>query len=130
MLKLTYTESGLRLERLGLSLEVWIAQRVTLMLRAGQKLYVEPSTASFLLDARQPGLLRLEKLLSQEYKSRIAIAPAEAGMVEVSLPGSWIAECSDAHEGLFVTGCSDAVELCLYRLWHVAQKQASFLALE
>ncbi len=127
MLKLTYTESGLRLERLSCSFECWIGERVTLTLRAGQKLYVEPSTASFLLPTDHGGLSRLEKILRQELNDSIFVGPVDEAFVEVCLKGSWIAEHKDAQEGLFVTTFSDVVELCLYKLWHSTQSHASFL---
>jgi hypothetical protein len=60
MLKLTYTETGFRLERLAQSLEEWVQGRVILALRVGQSLLVEPSTASFLLPVDLPGLPLLE----------------------------------------------------------------------
>ena len=52
MLKLTYTESGLRMERLDQSVEAFIAQRVLLGLRTGTSVTAQPSTASFLLVTR------------------------------------------------------------------------------
>jgi hypothetical protein len=127
MLKLTYTETGFRLERLNLSLETWVAQRVTMTVCAGQKLFIEPSQASFLLPAKDSRLLRLEQLLSTEYKTFISLALVDDDCVEVNLKGSWIAESSETHEGLFITTFSDAVELCVYRLWHSTQATASFL---
>jgi hypothetical protein len=89
MLKLTYTETGLRLERLSVPLETWVAQRVAMTLCAGQKLFLEPSRASFLLPAKDTRLARLAAL-SAVYKTAIAIAPVDEDCVEVSLQGSWI----------------------------------------
>jgi hypothetical protein len=126
MLKLTYTETGLRLERLIVPLETWVAQRVAMTLCAGQRLFLEPSQASFLLPARDVRLPHLAEL-SAIYKTAIAIVPVDEDCVEVSLKGSWIAESSDAHEGLFITTFSDAVEGCIYRLWHSTQVPASFV---
>jgi len=51
MLKLTYTENSFYLERLAGSLEEWVTARVMLALRAASSLWVESSTASFLLPA-------------------------------------------------------------------------------
>jgi hypothetical protein len=124
MLKLTYTETGLRLERLSVPLETWVAQRIAMTLCTGQRLFLEPSQASFLLPARDARLSRLAEL-SAIYKSAIAIVPVDEDCVEVSLKGSWIAESSDAHEGLFITTFSDAVEANLYRLWHSSQVPAT-----
>jgi hypothetical protein len=127
MLKLTYTESGLRLERLSCSLEDWISQRVTLTLRAGQKLYVEPSCASFLLSADHSGLSRLEKIIEQEQNEAICLEIVDDSFVEVSLKGSWLSERNDAHEGLFIATFTSAVELCIYKLWQVTQSEVSFM---
>jgi len=55
MLKLTYTEFGLHLERVTVSLETLVSQRVVLALRMGQTLHVEPSRAAFLLSIEVPG---------------------------------------------------------------------------
>ncbi|WP_404786311.1 alr0857 family protein [Altericista sp. CCNU0014] len=128
MLKLTYTETGFRLERLKISLELWVSQRVSMTLCAGQTLYFEPSKASFLLPAKDPGLFRLEQLLSAEYKPFISFSTVDDAYVEVSLKGSWIAESMDAHEGIFIATFSNQVEFYLHKLWQSTQAQASFLA--
>lgn len=128
MLKLTYTESGFRLERLTLSFDAWVAQRVSLTLCAGQKLYIEPSTASFLLQARDPGLFRLTEILGQGHLPFISLSPVDEEFVEISLKGSWMAESTDAHEGIFVATFSDQLEACLYRLWKTPKAQAFFFA--
>ena len=127
MLKLTYTETGLRLERLSVPLETWVAQRVAMTLCAGQRLFLEPSRASFFLPTQNAQIPRLEEL-SAVYRASISIAQVDEGWVEVSLKGSWIAESSDAHEGLFITAFSDAVEANLYRLWHSSQVPATSVA--
>lgn len=126
MLKLTYTETGLRLERLSVPLETWVAQRVAMTLCAGQRLFLEPSRASFLLPAKDARLPRLAKLSIAD-KTSITIVPVDEDCVEVSLQGSWMAESSDAHEGLFIATFSDAVEAHLYRLWHSTQAAASLV---
>jgi hypothetical protein len=128
MLKLTYTESGFRLERLLLSFEAWVAQRVSLTLCAGQNLYLEPSSASFLLRSNDPGLFRLTEILGQGHRPSISLSPVDEEFVEVSLRGSWIAESTDAHEGIFVATFSDQLEACLYRLWKTPKAQAFFFA--
>jgi hypothetical protein len=127
MLKLTYCETGFRLERLELSLDTWVAQRVTMTLCAGHKLFVEPSRASFLLFAKDARLLRLEKLLDTDRRAFISVAQIDEDYAEVSVKGTWIAENIDAHEGLFITAFPDAVERCLFQLWRSTQAHASFL---
>ncbi len=63
MLKLTYTDVGLHLERMATPLETLVAQRVVLALRAGQRLYIEPGKASFCF------LLMLLDLLTWRWRS-------------------------------------------------------------
>ena len=128
MLKLTYTETGFRLERLKISLELWVAQRVSMTLCAGQPLYFEPSKASFLLPAKDSGLFRLEQLLGAEHKPFISFSTVDDDYVEVSLKGSWIAERMDAHEGIFIATFANQLEFSLHKLWQSTQAQTSFLA--
>lgn len=127
MLKLTYTETGFRLERLKISLELWVAQRVSMTLCAGQTLYIEPSKASFLMPAKDSELFRLEQLLVAEHKPFISFSMVDNDYVEVSLKGSWIAERMDAHEGIFIAAFANQLEFCLHQLWQSTQAQASFL---
>lgn len=128
MLKLTYIEDGLHLERMTAPLEVLIAQRVLLALRAGQKLYIEPSKAAFLLPAKVPDLNLLELALKHDRTQSITLTPVDAAFVEVSLHGSWLAEGVDAHEGMFLTAFSDRAEFFVYKLWQATQAYASSLA--
>ncbi|MBW4578505.1 MAG: hypothetical protein KME42_02905 [Tildeniella nuda ZEHNDER 1965/U140] len=125
MLKLTYIEDGLHLERMTASLDVLIAQRVLLALRAGQKLYVEPGNAAFLLPADAPGLTHLELALKLDRSQSITVTPVDTAFIEVSLQGSWIAEDAAAHEGMFITAFSDRAEFFVYKLWQMTQLQVS-----
>ena len=126
MLKLNYSESGLHMERVTISLEELVQKRAILALRAGQSLYVEPGRASFLLPADVPGLTQLELALRME--QNISLCPVDAEFVEVSLEGTWIAPCAHAHEGTFVTAVSDRAEFFVYKLWQATQSQVSSLA--
>ncbi|MBW4691634.1 MAG: hypothetical protein KME27_07675 [Lyngbya sp. HA4199-MV5] len=128
MLKLTYIEDGLHLERMTAPLEVLIAQRVLLALRAGQKLYVEPSRAAFLLPVDAFGLSHLELTLKRDRIQTIAVTPVDDDFVEVSMQGSWLAEGIDAHEGMFLTAFSDRAEFFVYKLWQRTQVRASSFA--
>lgn len=123
MLKLTYTEVGLHLERLTASLEVLVAQRVVLALRTGLTLYVEPGKASFLLPADAPNLVHLEMALQMEQSPAIAVTPVDEEFVEVSVHGSWMAESAEAHEGMFLTALSERTEFFVYKLWQATQAQ-------
>ncbi|NDJ18392.1 alr0857 family protein [Myxacorys almedinensis] len=128
MLKLTYTEFGLHLERVSTSLEALVAQHVVLALRLGCTLHVESSRAAFLISAQAPGLVNLERLVrlmqnapSTDPQSTIALALVDPEFVEISLQGSWIAASADAEEGMFVTALADQVEFFVYKLWQVTQ---------
>lgn len=128
MLKLTYTDVGLHLERISTPLEPLIAQRVVLALRIGQKLHIEPGKASFLLPADVPGLAHLETALRLERGQVITVTPVDAEFVEISIQGSWVAESADAEEGMFITAFSDRTEFFLLKLWQTTQSQLSSLA--
>jgi len=127
MLKLTYTDVGLHLERMATPLETLVAQRVVLALRAGQRLYIEPGKASFLLPADAPGLVHLEMALRLESSQVISVTPVDDEFVEVRVHGSWIAESADAHEGMFITAFSDRTEFFVQKLWQATQSHASSL---
>ena len=129
MLKLTYIEDGLYLERMTASLDVLIAQRVLLAVRAGQKLYIEPSQAAFLLPADAPTLSHLELTLKLDRSQTITVTTVDHAFVEISLQGSWIAEHHDAHEGMFLTACSDRAEFFIHKLWQLTQLQTSSMAI-
>ena len=121
MLKLTYTDDGLHMERVATALEAIVAQRVTLALRFSQKLHIEPGQASFLLPSDAPGLVNLEMALRLEPFQSTTIAPVDDEFVEVSVRGSWIAEGAEAQEGMFVTAFSDRAEFFVYKLWQETQ---------
>lgn len=117
MLKLTYTETNFHLERLAQSLEEWVVSRVILSLRVGQKLLVEPSTASFLLPADLPGLPLLQAAAQLETNGAIALAVCDDEYVEVSLRGTWLTAEQESAEGVFVAALSERTEFLLFKLW-------------
>ncbi len=123
MLTLTYTEAGLHMERVSISLEVSIAQRVLLAVRTGHKLYVEPGNAAFLFPADAPGLPPLEAAI--ERNQPLILTPVDDTFVEISLQGSWLAESAATHEGIFLTALSDRAEFFVYKLWQITQLQVS-----
>lgn len=125
MLKLTYTEFGLHLERLTSSLEAFVCQRVVLALRMGQTLHVEPSRAAFLLSVQVPGFEQLQTSVQFQVNSMLTIAPVDEEFVEVSVQGCWIANSTDAHEGMFVTVLGERTEFFVQKLWQATQNQVS-----
>lgn len=128
MLKLIYTESGFYLERFtNSSIEDWIKARLLLHLRAGATLFVEPTTASFLLPVDLPYLADLEAL-KQEDEEILDIYPCDEDHVEISLEGTWLASQEESESGIFVCAMSDRAEYFLYKLWKEAQIGASVIS--
>lgn len=125
MLKLTYTENGFYLERLAGSLEEWLTARVTLALRAASSIWVEPSTASFLLPADLPQLTDLEALVLRDETETIALSICDAEYVEVSLKGTWMTSDPSGEEGVFVVNLCDRTEFFLCKLWQESQAYVS-----
>ncbi len=125
MLKLIYTDRGVRLERLTQPLEDWVAARVLLSLRAATPLYVEPSTACFLLPADLPQLAALETAVARCQPEAVAIARCDAECVEVALDGTWLAPDPASDAGVFVASLSANVEFVLYKVWQLAEATAS-----
>ncbi|MGB0561904.1 MAG: alr0857 family protein [Spirulinaceae cyanobacterium] len=121
MLKLTYTESGFRLEHLTQTVETWVNSRLVVALRAALPLTVEPSTAAFLLPAHVPGLDELEGLANRQHPGTIAIAQCDADYIEVCLNGTWVMSDLESEEGIFVTRLNDHAELLIYKLWQTAE---------
>ncbi|MEQ9670296.1 alr0857 family protein [Coleofasciculus sp. G2-EDA-02] len=125
MLKLTYTENGFYLERLSGSLEEWVTSRVMLALRAASSLWVESSTASFLLPADMPQLADLEKAVRQQTIDDISLSICDADFIEVTLKGNWMTSNPNGEEGVFVVNLSDRTEFFLSKLWQDSQTYAS-----
>lgn len=128
MLKLTYTETSFYIECLAQSLEEWVAQRVIFALRVGQRLCVEPSTASFLLPVDLPGVDVLKSLVRHEDSEIIALCGCDNEYLEVSLQGSWLSNGSQDADGVFITAMSDRIEFFLHKLWQEAQQAASVMS--
>lgn len=123
MLKLTYTEFGLHLERVTITLEAFVCQRMVLAIRLGQPLHVEPSRAAFLLSVDLPELNQLEALARSS--TVLTVAPVDDAFVEVSVGGSWIAASTEADSGTFVTTLTDRTEFFVDKLWQASQRQAT-----
>ena len=132
MLKLTYTDMGLCLEQLSEPIEVVVSRRALLAVRIGQPLYVQNSRASFLLAATALQQSTLEHRIRtasnpSDSAGELHICPVDDHYVEVSIPGVWIADEADAHDGTFVTRLGDRIEACLIHLWR-AQGHLSVLS--
>jgi hypothetical protein len=128
MLKLTYTETDFLLEYLTKSLEDWVQARVILALRVGQRLCLEPTTASFLLPVNLPGVEVLTTLVKRDDREIIALCACDSEFLEVTLQGSWLSNGSEDADGVFVTALSERTEFFLYKLWLQAQHRASVMS--
>ncbi|WP_088892333.1 alr0857 family protein [Leptolyngbya ohadii] len=128
MLKLTYTEVGLWMERTMITPEQLMQERVVLAMRLGQPLYLESGRASFLLPADVPELEQLEWTLRQECSPTVTVMPVDEAFVEVAMSGCWVAQDREAHAGMFLTVMSDRAEFFLYKLWQMTEAQISSLA--
>lgn len=125
MLKFTYTNTSVQLERLTTSPEAMAAQRVTLAMRVGQSVCIEPSQASFLLPSHLSGLVQLEVAAREEPQKSISMCIADADFVEVSLRGTWIADSAATSEGIFLATLSLSCEALICQLWQISQRDAS-----
>ncbi|HCF26299.1 MAG TPA: hypothetical protein DEV81_03595 [Cyanobacteria bacterium UBA11049] len=128
MLKLTYIETGFYLERLAQSLEEWVTTRVIFALRVGDRICLEPSTASFLLPADLPRLNLLVAEIRRQGTDEIVLCACDAEYVEVGLQGTWIATEAENAEGVFVAALSHATESLLFKLWQDAQISATVMS--
>jgi len=127
MLKVTYLESESYLEYLHSTVEDWIALRVVLALRTGQRLTVERMAASVLLPV---SLIERSALVNLARRNeQIDITQVDDDYVEVCLSGTWLSSHDQDHdqdtEGVFVATLSPSVEHLLVQLWQMAQNSAS-----
>ena len=127
MLKFTYTETDVQLERLTLSPEKLVARRVTLAMRVGQCLCVEPSQASFLLPRHLSEVAQLEAVVRALGSEIVSLCVADAEFLEVSVQGTWVAADLNTADGMFVTALSSACEQLIFQLWQEARVDASCL---
>ncbi len=119
MLKLMYTELGLKGEQVTGSLEEWIVQRSIFATRVGQPFSVEPGRAAFLVSIDHPIFDRLVEQILLETATPIEICTVDEAYVEISLEGSWIA--ANDHEGLFITTLQTRTEQLISQVWETAQ---------
>ncbi|MEM9149078.1 MAG: alr0857 family protein [Cyanobacteria bacterium P01_F01_bin.3] len=126
MLKLNYNDYGLFLERVTASLDAIATQRVMLAVYAGETLHLEPGRAAFLVSAEATGVDQLENVLQADTTQTMALTYVDDEFVEVSLKGTWIANSANAEAGTFITALTPVVEVLIYQLWQVTQRQTAF----
>ncbi len=125
MLKFTYTETGITIERVNHSLEELVMLRVVLAMRVGQRLIVEPGTATFLLSANLQAWKLLDAVVQRSLNDTIALCQCDADSIEVSLRGTWIAQTTSSEEGIFLAELGDSLpgtlreraEFIVFKLW-------------
>lgn len=123
MLKVTYLESELYLEYLPDMVEDWLALRLILALRTGQRLLIERMSASVLLPIALLERSALSNLARRE--DQVDLVQVDDEAVEVNLAGTWVSSGEPEAEGVFVATLSPSVEHLLVRLWQMAQTGAS-----
>lgn len=135
MLKFTYTETGITIERIHQSLEELVMSRVVLAMRVGQRLIVEPGTATFLLPANLQAWKLLDAVVQRSLNDTIALCRCDADFIEVSLRGTWIAQTTSSEEGIFLAELGDSLpgtlweraEFILFKLWQASSACPSSL---
>ena len=119
MLKLMYSELGLKGEHIAGSLEDWTIQRSLFALSVGQVFHIEPGRASFLVSIDHPVFDILVEQILLETETPIEICAVDEDCVEISLSGNWIAV--NDHEGIFITELRDRTESLISQVWETAQ---------
>ncbi|MFM2432493.1 MAG: hypothetical protein RLZZ511_3707 [Cyanobacteriota bacterium] len=117
MLKLTYTETGLELERVNASVETVVKRRTILALRLGHPICVQPGRASFLVPIKGLDLRQFKAMIKAESSQPIELCKVDHDCYEMSLRGTWIANSHEAHEGMFVATMSEAMEQYVEQVW-------------
>lgn len=116
MLKLTYTENNFNLERLDESLANWVNIRVMLAMGSGTKIFMESSSASFLLARKDiPRSADLEK------ENRVELCNCDADLVEVILKGLWVTSNPESEVGIFVTDLGESTEFLFEQMEQTKQ---------
>jgi hypothetical protein len=140
MLKLTYTSTGVTLERSVEPLEVAVRRRMMLGLRMGQPLGMEPTSVSLMVNRSIPGLKALISAVASAPASTLRLvqkeaAPAEIQQVEIQqvemqqvemqLQGYWLAQQEPLGEGIFMMNLDPTLEGHLVNIWQASQQDAS-----
>ncbi len=137
MLKLTYTSTGVTLERSVESFEATIRRRVLVGLRIGEPVGLEPTSISLLVNHSLPALKGLmgaiAKLRTQSPHPESAQTPTNAleliqkgaAQVEMRLQGYWLAQQENPGEGIFFMNTDPVLEGHLVQIWQSSHQDAS-----
>jgi hypothetical protein len=124
MLKLTYTSTGVTLERSVESLDVAIRRRVLLGLSMGQPLGLEPTSISLMVNRSVPALKALMSAVASAPASTLRLVQKTA-QVEMQLQGYWLAQPEPLGEGIFMMNLDPTLEGHLVNIWQASQQDAS-----
>ncbi len=135
MLKLTYTSTGVTLERSVEPLEVAVRHRMMLGLSTGQPLGMEPTSVSLMINRSIPALKALISAVASTPASTLRLVQKEAApaemqqaeiqQVEMQLQGYWLAQQEPLGEGVFMMNLDPTLEGHLVNIWQASQQDAS-----
>lgn len=125
MLKLTYTSTGVTLERSVESFEAAIRQRVLLGLRIGEPVGLEPTCISLLVSHSLPALKGLMGEISQTPTHALELIHKGTTQVEMRLQGYWLAQQGNPGVGIFFINTDPALENHLVKIWQSSHQDAS-----
>jgi hypothetical protein len=135
MLKLTYTSTGVTLERSVEPLEVAVRRRMMLGLSMGQPLGMEPTSVSLMVNRSIPALKALISAVASAPASTLRLVQKEAAQVEMQqvemqqvemqLQGYWLAQQEPFGEGVFMMNLDPTLEGHLVNIWQASQQDAS-----
>jgi hypothetical protein len=125
MLKLTYTSTGVTLERSVEPLETTLRRRVLLGLRIGEPLALEPTSISLLVSHSLPALRGLMTAISQTPTQTLQLIQKGAAQVEMQLQGYWLAQPHHPGEGIFYLNLEPILEGHLVQIWQSSHQDAS-----
>lgn len=121
MLKLTYSESGLRLEQIDASLEQWVMERTILALRISEPLYVRSGNASFLVPTAAVAA-SLDRAWMSDLPHPISLCYVDRDFYEVNIAGVWLAKNTETSEGVLAAELGDLAESSIRYLWESSQQ--------
>jgi hypothetical protein len=124
MLKLTYTSTGVTLERSVESLEIAVRRRVLLGISMGQPLGMEPTSISLMVNRSIPALKALMSAVASAPDSTLRLVQ-RAAQVEMQLQGYWLAQQEALGEGVFMMNLDPTLEGHLVNIWQASQQDAS-----
>jgi hypothetical protein len=125
MLKLTYTSTGVTLERSVEPFEAAIRQRVLLGMRMGEPVGLEPTSVSLLVSHSLPDLKGLMAVIVQTPSNALELIQKGTAQVEMRLKGYWLSQSENPGEGIFLMNVEPVLEGYLVNIWQSSHQDAS-----